>query len=130
MLAWPVFDHKGVVATVYDNPIDLKVYQELQDTIGPEYLAELINTFFEEAPIMLSQLRTARADGNTDAFRLASHSLRSNANIFGASRLADQSHALELQGLTTDQTAGEATLAALEETYEGVRHALLALIDD
>ena len=128
-VALPVFDHQGIVAAVSDNPIDLKVYRELQDTIGPEYLAELINTFFEEAPTMLSELRAARAEGNADAFRLASHSLRSNAKIFGASALADQSHALELQGLAADQPVDEATLSTLEETYEGVRHALLALID-
>ena len=112
-----------------DNPIDLKVYRELQDTIGPEYLAELVNTFFEEAPTMLSELRDAWVEGNADAFRLASHSLRSNAKIFGASALADQSHALELQDLAADQPVDEATLSTLEETYEGVRHALLVLVD-
>ena len=125
----PVFDYKGIVATVSDNPIDLKVYRELQDTIGPEYLAEPVNTFFEEAPAMLSELRAAWAEGNANAFRLASHSLRSNAKIFGASALADQSHALELQDLAADQPVDEATLSTLEETYEGVRHALLVLVD-
>ena len=125
----PVFDYKGIVATVSDSAIDLKVYRELRDTIGPEYLAELINTFFEEAPTMLSELRAAWAEGNADAFRLASHSLRSNAKIFGASTLADQSHALELKGLAADQPVDEASLSTLEGTYEGVRQALLVLID-
>lgn len=113
-----------------NNPIDLKVYKELQDTIGPEFVVELVSTFFEEVPNMLSELRTALADGNAELFRLASHSLRSNAQIFGASTLADQSHALELRGLDVDQIENEASLDVLEATYERARDALIVLTNE
>ena len=81
-----------------EKPIDLAVYSELQAATGVEFVAELVNTFLEEAPGMLAELRKARADGNAERFRRAAHSLKSNANTFGAVSLAAQARELETQG--------------------------------
>ena len=35
--------------------IDLATFRELQDTAGPEFAAELVDTFLEEAPLMLAE---------------------------------------------------------------------------
>jgi HPt (histidine-containing phosphotransfer) domain-containing protein len=100
-----------------EKPIDLAVYAELQANTGVEFVAELVDTFLEEAPGMLSELRNARADGNAERFRRAAHSLKSNANTFGAVSLADQARELELKGLDTDPAREEAALAALETEH-------------
>jgi HPt (histidine-containing phosphotransfer) domain-containing protein len=110
-----------------ESVIDKAVYAELQDTAGAEFVAELVDTFLEEAPGMLAELRSARAENHPDRFRRAAHSLKSNGNTFGALRLAALARELELKGLDTDaarDTAALAALAALEAEYARAAAAL------
>ncbi len=100
--------------------IDATTFAELQDAAGSDFVAELVGTFLEEAPIMLAELRRAHAGPNADAFRRAAHSLKSNAHTFGATRLASLARALELGGLLTDT----APLDVLEAEYRKVAAAL------
>ena len=70
-----------------ESVIDKAVYAELQETTGAEFVAELVDTFLEEASGMLAELRSARAENHAERFRRAAHSLKSNSNTFGALRL-------------------------------------------
>ena len=106
------------------DAIDMAVYNELAETAGAEFAAELAGTFLEEAPGMLAELRTAQAAGAADAFRRAAHSLKSNGNTFGATRLADMARDLELNGLIADS----APVEALEAEYQRVVAALTEII--
>jgi HPt (histidine-containing phosphotransfer) domain-containing protein len=110
-----------------ESSIDRAVYAELRDTTGAEFVVELVNTFIEEAPGMLAELRAARAEGNTERFRRAAHSLKSNGNTFGAMKLAMLARELELKGLDTDPTNDAAGLAALEAEYARAAAELKAL---
>jgi HPt (histidine-containing phosphotransfer) domain-containing protein len=103
------------------TPIDAATFSELQDTAGAEFVAELVATFVdEEAPQMLAELRAARAEGAAERFRRAAHSLKSNANTFGALQLGELARALELGGLPAD----DAPLAALEAAHAEAAAAL------
>ena len=62
--------------------IDTAVFNELQDTVGPEFVEELLDTFLSEASDMIAELKQACAEADTDNFRRAAHSLKSNANVF------------------------------------------------
>ena len=107
-----------------DEPtIDRVVFAELQDAAGAEFVAELVGTFLEEAPPMLAELRSAQATGTADAFRRAAHSLKSNSNTFGATRLGEMARDLELGGLIADL----APLAELETEYRRVAATLAEL---
>src|SRR5262245_58145684 len=97
--------------------IDSAVYAELRDTTGAEFMAELVDTFLEEGPGMLAELRDARADGNAERFRRAAHSLKSNGNTFGALKLAALARELELKGLDPQPSRDVAALTALEAEY-------------
>ena len=111
-----------------DEPvIDQAVYAELQDTAGAEFVAELVDTFLEEAPGMLAELRSARADAHAERFRRAAHSLKSNGNTFGALKLAALARELELKGLDADPKRDAAALAALEVEYARAARALKGL---
>ena len=110
-----------------EKPIDPAVYAELRTTTGPEFAAELVNTFLEEAPGMLAELRGARAGGDTDRFRRAAHSLKSNANTFGAVSLAAKARDLELKGFDADPGRDLSALAALDAEYAAAAAALKAL---
>ena len=106
-----------------ESPIDMATFNELQATAGEEFVTELVATFLEEAPRMLAELRSARAAGAAERFRRAAHSLKSNANTFGATRLGALARELELGGLVADT----ASLAALQTEYQRAASALKEL---
>ena len=107
-----------------ESVIEQAVFAELQRTAGAEFAVELVNTFLEEAPGMLAELRNARAQGDAELFRRAAHSLKSNANTFGASRLAAMARELELAGLNADPARDLDALAALDAEYARAAAAL------
>ena len=53
-----------------ESVIDPATYGELQATAGADFVAELVDTFLEEAPGMLAELRSARADADPARFRV------------------------------------------------------------
>lgn len=109
--------------------IEPAVFRELRTTTGAEFAAELLNTFLEEGPSMLAELRAARAEGNLDRFRRAAHSLKSNASTFGAVRLATLARDLELKGLDADPERDGSALGAIDAELANVSTALRALCD-
>jgi HPt (histidine-containing phosphotransfer) domain-containing protein len=106
--------------------IDLATLRELEDTAGADFVKELAEAFFEEAPGMLGEMREAYAAGAAARFRRAAHSLKTNANTFGATRLAEQAKLLELGGLPGD--AGG--LDTLDAIYASSAVALRAALHD
>ena len=110
-----------------DPVIDAATFAELQDSAGAEFAAELVGTFFEEAPGMLAELRSARTAGDADRFRRAAHSLKSNANTFGALRLAALARELELKGLDAEPARDVTALAELDAEYARAAAALKGL---
>jgi len=107
-----------------ESAIDKAVYAQLQETTGAEFVTELMDTFMEEAPGMLAELRSARAENHAERFRRAAHSFKSNSNTFGALRLAALARELELKGLDADPARDAAALAALEAEYARAAAAL------
>jgi HPt (histidine-containing phosphotransfer) domain-containing protein len=112
-----------------ESVIDKTIYAELQDTAGADFVAELVDTFVEEARGMLAELRSARADNHAERFRRAAHSLKSNSNTFGALRLAALARELELKGLDADPARDTGALATLEAEYARAAAALKHLRD-
>jgi HPt (histidine-containing phosphotransfer) domain-containing protein len=106
--------------------IDPIAFAELQASAGADFVRELIDTFLEEAPPMLAELREALAGARAEPFRRAAHSLKSNASTFGAATLAGMARDLELQGLAA---ATPAALAALAQQYAAAAAELKALRD-
>lgn len=102
------------------NPIDPATFAELQETAGDEFVAELVGTFLEEAPLMLADLRRAQAGGAAEHFRRVAHSIKSNAKTFGALHLGEMARKLELGGLITETEP----LDALEAEYARMAAAL------
>ncbi len=96
-----------------DPVIDLPTFTDLQEAAGAEFVVELVDTFLQEAPVMLAELRSAQATGTADAFRRAAHSIKSNSHTFGATKLGDMARDIELGGMVTDP----ALIDALEAEY-------------
>jgi HPt (histidine-containing phosphotransfer) domain-containing protein len=110
-----------------ESVIDQAVFSELKDAGGMEFAVELVDTFLEEAPGILTELRSAQAQGDVDGFRRAAHSLKSNGNTFGASTLATLARELELGGMNADPALDLEAITALEAEYERTAAALKEL---
>ena len=97
-----------------DEPlIDSTVFSELADSVGADFVRELVETFAAEAATMRTELRTAYEARDAERFRRAAHSLKSNAQTFGTRRLADAARSLELGGLPSDAAPLDALEAEL-----------------
>ena len=77
---------------------------------------------------MLAELRRALAAGEAEPFRRAAHSLKSNANTFGALALGALARELELGGLDA-RRAQPGALDRLDEEYQRAAAALSELGD-
>lgn len=99
--------------TAPQTVIDENVLAELKATAGDEFVVELIDTFLEEGPQMLAQLRQALGSGAAGAFKRTAHSLKTNAHTFGATALGAKARELEQGGLPSDDSG----LQALEGLY-------------
>ena len=106
--------------------IDHKTFSELQATAGADFVAELVDTFLQEAPGMLAELHSAAVESDAARFRRAAHSLKSNSHTFGALTLGTLARELELNGIG-DSTAVAARLDALEAEYGRAAAALKEL---
>ena len=110
-----------------DAIIDPVAFAELQENAGEDFVRELIDTFLEEAPPMLEQLKESLDAGNAEGFRRTAHSLKSNSHTFGAFRLAELARALELGGLEAGRAPD--ALRELADEYAHTASALRGLRD-
>jgi len=106
--------------------IDPATFAALGEMAGAEFVTELVDTFLEEAPRMLAEMREASAKRDAESFRRAAHSLKSNSNTFGAMALGEAAKSLELEGL---EATSPAALDALDAAYARAAAALRALCD-
>ncbi len=107
-----------------DETIDRTTFDGLVETTGSDFVGELVDTFRDEAPRMLDELRDAYAKDDAERFRRAAHSLKSNANTFGASTLGKLARELELGGLAPVRSAAGAPIDAAASEYARVSKAL------
>lgn len=112
-----------------NSPIDMAVFAELKEATGDEFAAELVQTFLEEAVQMLADLKQAAVDADADGYRRAAHSIKSNANTFGATALAELAKKIELGPLPGAGNLAAADAAALDAEFERAAVALRGLID-
>lgn len=97
--------------------IDAATISELRESVGDEFMIELVDTFLEEAPSILAELRSALAASDAVGYRRAAHSLKSNGTIFGALTLAALARDAELNGFTDNPVSDAAALDALDAAY-------------
>lgn len=107
--------------------IDQTTFNELKQMSGEDFINELIDTFLEDAPKMIAEMKTAQASNNAEVFRRAAHSMKSNAATFGASQLAALAKELEMLGKENKLPETGDKLQSLEEAYASVQSELKGL---
>jgi signal transduction histidine kinase/DNA-binding response OmpR family regulator/HPt (histidine-containing phosphotransfer) domain-containing protein len=109
--------------------LDPAAIDNLRQMVGgePEYLAELIDSFLEDAPTLLANMRGAIEKGDAAALRLNAHSLKSNTADFGAKELSELCKEMELAGKNGELAGTADLLTRAESIYTDVETALTAL---
>lgn len=97
--------------------IDLATLGELREAVGDEFAFELVDTFMEETPGIISEMRTALATADADGYRRAAHSLKANGKTFGALGFADLARNAELEGFVGDSAINERVIDAIDAAY-------------
>ncbi len=103
--------------------IDQAAFDELKQISGEDFINELIDAFLEDAPDMIHQMQAAVKAGDVESLRRNAHSLKSNANTFGALDLASLAKELELMARENNLEVGS-RLEVLNQTYGKVAEEL------
>ena len=108
--------------------LDSRALDELRANVGgdPEFVAELIDEFLEDAPRQLESLRTAASAGDAEAARRAAHTLKGNARTFGAAELAARCLEAESAAAEGDLATVHVRADTIAESWRDVRAELLA----
>lgn len=106
--------------------LDHSVFSALSDSVGEDFIGELIDTFLEETPGILLDMQRALAAADVEMFRRAAHSLKTNASTFGATALAEKAKALEYMARENNLNI-ENRLDELKSAYDVAVEQLLVL---
>ena len=106
--------------------IDRKVLDSLLEAVGGdgEFLAELLDTYFVDSPQQFAIMHQALKDSNSEEFRRAAHSLKSNSANFGAIDLSERAKNLEDLGKEGQLEQAAVPLQEAESEYTRVKSAL------
>jgi len=103
--------------------IDQATFEELKQMSGEDFINELIDAFLDDAPNMLSNMQTALETNDVELFRRNAHSLKSNANTFGATELGALAKELESMAKENNLVVGN-RLEIINEAYAKVAEEL------
>ena len=103
--------------------IDKATFEELKQISGEDFINELIDAFLDDAPNMLKNMQTALDAKDVESFRRNAHSMKSNANTFGATELAALAKELEFMAKENNLDVGN-RLEVLNDAYEKVANEL------
>lgn len=107
--------------------IDPNTIEELETTLGADFVKELIDTYRAETPKLLDQLCQALSQGDAVAFQRAAHSIKSSSASLGALEFSAQAKELEMLGKQGDLSQADEKVAGLSAQYSQVEQALLSL---
>ncbi|HBY96348.1 MAG TPA: hybrid sensor histidine kinase/response regulator [Chloroflexi bacterium] len=109
--------------------LDPAALDTLREMVGGEGASELIDTFLEDAPRLVAELRQALERGDAAGLRLAAHSLKSNGADLGALTFSDLCRQLEALGKAGTLDEAAALVGQAEGEFEKVKVALTTLGD-
>lgn len=105
------------------STIDKTTFNELKQISGGDFINELIDAFLDDAPSMIQNMRTALGTKDVESFRRNAHSLKSNANTFGAIELGALAKELEFMAKEKNLEIGN-RLEVLNEEFGKVAEEL------
>ncbi len=105
--------------------LDDSVFNELREIMG-DALAEFLNTFMENSPMLIKNMETALTSGDTEALYHSAHQLKGGSGSLGASQLADLCAQIEQIGKAESMDGVTELLKQLKEEYAQLSDVLQA----
>ncbi|HEX8855045.1 MAG TPA: response regulator, partial [Thermoleophilaceae bacterium] len=110
-----------------ERVLDPDALERLRAGAGdPAFVAELVDMFASDAPALLDTLHHALEEADAEEVRRSAHTLKSNARVFGATRLAEVCQAIENLARAETLQGVDELLGQVDGEYARVEHALLA----
>ncbi len=106
--------------------INPATFAALKELAGDDLLNDLIDAFLEDAPRMITAMQAGVAAPDIDAVRRNAHSMKSNAEIFGATDLAVLAREVESRARAGDLDLG-GQIADLQASYRAAAEELRGL---
>jgi HPt (histidine-containing phosphotransfer) domain-containing protein len=110
-----------------DAKIDPETWEMFRAMAEPAMLVELLDSYLDDAPQLIQQMKTGIAAGQIDDVRRAAHSLKSNSASFGAKSLSDVSRELEMIAKGGTLVGADTKLAEVEAQYAQLLPVLMEL---
>jgi HPt (histidine-containing phosphotransfer) domain-containing protein len=110
--------------------IDLPTFKALKESMGADFIDELVQAYFEEAPQLIAKLQDALARQDCELFRQAAHSIKSTSKSFGALDFGALALELEMMGRATNLEGAPAKVEKLVNDFTAVKTRLEELCHD
>jgi len=109
--------------------LDRDVLDHLREDLGgTAALREVIGSFLDQTPSVLSALRDAAARADVPSIRRAAHMIKGTSSILGARELSEQCAEIERVGQTGCIADARSRVIAIEASYRTIEAALKAEI--
>ncbi len=122
----PIEKQRIVAGTVLDRDV---LNQLREDLGGTAELREVISSFLDQTPSVLSALRDAAARADVPSIRRAAHMIKGTSSILGARELSEQCAEIERVGQVGCIADAGPRVIALEASYRTIEAALKAEIE-
>ena len=122
----PVEKQKIAAGTALDRDV---LDQLREDLGGPAALREVIRSFLDQTPSVLSALRDAAARADVPSIRRAAHMIKGTSSTLGARELSEQCAEIERVGQTGCIADAGSRVIAIEASYRTIEAALKAEIE-
>lgn len=120
----PTVQGEAENAGIEGSDLDHRVLDRLADELGdPAMVDTLLRTYLVELPGRLEALTSAASEGDTDAIRSVTHTLKSTSEMFGASRLAAAARAVE-HAAANDENVGQLEVEELVALADAVSESM------
>jgi HPt (histidine-containing phosphotransfer) domain-containing protein len=86
--------------------------------VSLDTLCELVGVFLEQTPRLIADAHDALSRGDSQALRLAAHTLKGSTQVFSAARATSAAMRLEALALEESLVDAPAALAALESDLQ------------
>ena len=121
---------EAAVTPVAVTALDRDVLDQLREDLGgTAAVREVIRSFLDETPSVLSALRDAAARADVPSIRRAAHMIKGTSSILGARELSEQCAEIEHVGQTGCIADAGARVIAVEASYRTIEAALKAEIE-
>jgi PAS domain S-box-containing protein len=122
----PLSDDDGR-RTERQSGLDPAALQSLRDLGGAEFLAEVVDTFSSDAPVLLASLQSSLDSGDAEELRRAAHTLKSNGSTLGATAFAELCRTLEQRAKGGHLDGASQLVDRVEQEYRTLQPTLATL---